>query len=92
MKTSYHVEDGKEFIGHREDITHDAQVAHEIASSKSKSERIGDWHHTWHVPNVIILEVMSKTGLDFFEPAHWKEIEKVLLRDYPAFKATPHNL
>ena len=92
MKTRYHEQDGLIRVEHYDDVEPHLNFAHEKRSAKAKSERIGDWHHAMRVPMVIVMKIMDETGLDFFDKGDWEEIWKILKRDYPQFKTTPHNL
>lgn len=44
------------------------------------------------VPTIVALKIMNETGLNFWDKDDWKEIYKILKRDYPVFKVTPHSL
>lgn len=91
-RTSYHVEDGKEYIGHTEDMTPHIEVAHELGRDKVRSERMGDMPHLARIPNLVAYKIMAQTGLNFFDKDDWKEIWKIIKRDYPVFIVTPHNV
>lgn len=92
MKTRYHEQDGLIRVEHYDDIEPHLKAAHEMRSAKVRTEKIGDWHHAMRVPNVIMMKIMDTTGLSFFNKEDWPEIWKILKRDYPQFKTTPHSL
>ena len=92
MRTIYHEDGDNILIEYKDDIEPHLKLAHELAAMKSRSERIGDWHHAMKVPNVIMMKIMNDTGLNFFDQGDWPEIWKILKRDYPMLKTTPHNL
>lgn len=93
MKTAYAEEDGKEFLIHRDDIAPHLERAHALRSAKVRKEATGEFHHAMTIPNVVVVDIMNKTGLDFFNKDHWPEIKKILKRpEYAVFKTTPHEI
>jgi hypothetical protein len=45
------------------------------------------------IPQIVIMQIMKETGLDFFNKDHWPDIWKILKKpEYAPFRTTQHDL
>lgn len=78
MRTTYHEEEGKIILNYTQDIEAVLKANHEQRAASSRVAKKGDMHHVMRVPQVVLMEIQKRTGLDFFKPEDAKEILKIL--------------
>ena len=82
-------------ISHVQDVNKALDFTKNLAND-SEYTRKGmkkDWVHYCHVPDVVILEIKHKHGLDLYNPDHMKAVFRIINSEYPALKTTTirHN-
>ena len=77
-------------ITHTQDVTKHLELAHAIATDTSISDagiRNDVWRYA-HVPNVVIMEMKHKHGVEFFNKEHAPRVFALLDTEYSRFKTT----
>lgn len=77
-------------------LTHQQDVRRELAFSHAKSvddnaTKRGIKNDLWHyarVPNIVIMEMKNKHGVDFFDKNHKKRVFELLNTEYAYCKTT----
>ena len=88
--------DGKVTITHEQDIDDHLKRAHAQYVDEDLTRR-GMKEDFWKyasLPNIVILEMKQKHGVDLHNKAHWPRIFKLLNTEYSRFKTTSkvHNV
>jgi hypothetical protein len=83
-------------ITHEQDVQKILDYAHLKATNAdySKKGMKGDWWHYAKVPNIVILEMKQKHGVDFFSEEDAPKVFHLMNTEYKAFKTTDkvHNV
>lgn len=77
-------------ITHEQDVTDSLKLAHECAVDDNMTAN-GIKNDMWryaHVPNVVIVEMKQKHGVDFFSRNDASKVFDLLNTEYKAFKTT----
>lgn len=81
---------GRVTITHSQDVSSNLSHAAAMRSATGRDRKgIRDdmWHYA-HVPNVVIMEMKQKHGVDFFNRNDWPAVFKLLNDEYSQFKTT----
>jgi hypothetical protein len=83
-------------VTHEQDVSRHLDYAHERSADGNytrKGIKNDVWHYA-HVPNVVIMEMKSKHGVDFFDKNHAKRVFELLNTEYKHCKTTDrtHNV
>ena len=83
-------------IEHSQDVTKALEHTKNLAKDgdyTSNGMKGDNWLHYCHVPDIVILEIKKKYGLDLYNPDHMKAVFRVINTEYPALKTTTirHN-
>jgi hypothetical protein len=83
-------------ISHEQDVEPIKELTHAMATDGNYSKRgmKEDWWHYAKVPNIVIMEMKQKHGVDFFDPNHSKRVFELLNGEYRLLKTTDrtHNV
>lgn len=77
-------------LTHQQDVRRELAFAHNKAVDDSATKR-GIKNDLWHyarVPNIVILEMKQKHGVDFFDRNHKKRVFELLNTEYAYCKTT----
>lgn len=80
-------------LTHQQDVRRELAFAHNKAVDDSATQR-GIKNDLWHyarVPNIVILEMKQKHGVDFFDRNHKKRVFELLNTEYKWCKTTDKN-
>ncbi len=83
-------------ITHEQDVEPMLDMAHAMAIDSAYTKdgiKRDHWHYA-HVPNIIIMEMKNKHGVDFFDKNDRKRVFQLLNTEYKRFKTTEmtHNV
>jgi hypothetical protein len=84
------VAQNKVTITHSQDVEPHLNLAHALAMDEDRSNK-GIKKDMWHyakVPNIIIMEMKQKHGVDFFDKNDWPRVFHLLNTEYSRFKTT----
>jgi hypothetical protein len=82
--------DDRMVITHEQDVSTSLDYSHARATDEiytSKGIRNDMWHYA-RVPNIVILEMKSKHGVDFYDRNHAKRVFELLETEYAYCKTT----
>jgi hypothetical protein len=88
--TYFDYSDERVVITHTQDVTPILKMAHYWTNKESKTD-YGIKNDMWHyarVPNIIILEMKTKHGVDFFDKNDKPRVFHLLNTEYARFKTT----
>lgn len=92
-RVTYHEEDGKIHILYQQDVETVLKVNHEQRESEGSCSRIGEFHQTFRVPEVVMLEIKFKYGWDYMNREHWPMVKKILKGpEYANFRTTNRKI
>lgn len=77
-------------LTHQQDVRRELDFAHNKSVDDSATQR-GIKNDLWHyarVPNIVILEMKQKHGVDFFDRNHKKKVFELLNTEYKWCKTT----
>ena len=76
-------------ITHEQDVRRELKFAHEKSVSDATAKGIKNdmWHYA-RVPNIVILEMKTKYGVDFWDQNHRKKVFELLNTEYKWCKTT----
>lgn len=77
-------------ITHEQDVDYHLRRAHSQAVDDDQTKRgiSKDFWKYASVPNIVIMEMKSKHGVDFFDKNDWPKVLELLNGDYSRFKTT----
>jgi hypothetical protein len=86
----YEESTGRIVINHEQDVELAKDVAHHLATDGSySSDGIKrDWWHYAKVPNIIIMDMKNRFGVNFFDKNDEKRMFELLNTEYKVFKTT----
>lgn len=92
-RMTYHEEDEKMIVRYEQDVEAVLKLNHEQRAAECSVSRIGEWHQTMRVPEVVMLDIKFKYGWDYQNPDHWPEVKKILkFPEYAAFRTTNRRI
>lgn len=92
-RITYHEEDGNAIVQYSQDVETVMKINHERRVTEGSCSRIGEFHHTFAVPEVIMLEIKFKFGWDYQNPDHWPFVKKILKGpEYAAWRTTNRKI
>lgn len=81
-------ETGQCFVRYEQDVS--SLLDDNKAAQNEGFDRSADWWHAAQIPNVVIMEWLTKFGIDFYNPDHKKGWIKLLnSSDYAHLKRAP---
>lgn len=90
---TYHEEDGKAIVQYSQDVETVIKMNHEQREAEGSCGRIGEFHQTMRVPEVVMLDIKFKHGWDYMNPDHWPFVKKLLKGpEYAAFRTTNRKI
>lgn len=77
-------------ITHEQDVSTFLDRAHELSSDGERTRKgiKNDFWHYAHVPNVVIMDMAQKHGVDFFDRAQSAKVFRLLNTEYKRTKVT----
>lgn len=88
-RITYHEEDDKIHLSYTADVEGVLKLNHEQRVAEGSCSRIGEFHQTMRVPEVVLLDIKFKYGWDFMNRDHWPMVKKILKGpEYTAFRTT----
>jgi hypothetical protein len=92
-RMTYHEEDEKMIVRYEQDVETVLKLNHEQRAAECSVERIGEWHQTMRVPEVVMLDIKFKHGWDYQNPDHWPMVKQLLKGpEYAAFRTTNRRI
>lgn len=92
-RITYHEEEGKMILNYSQDVEAVLDANHARREAEGSCGRIGEFHKTFSVPEVIMLEIKFKYGWDYQNPDHWPLVKKILKGpEYAKFRATNRKI
>jgi hypothetical protein len=92
-RITYHEEDEKMILHYSQDVESVIKANHERREAEGSCSRIGEFHMTMRVPEVVMLDIKIKYGWDYMNPDHWPFVKKILKgREYTAFRTTNRQI
>ena len=82
--------ENKVTITHEQDVDHYLNLAHAqyVDDDFTKQGMKKDWWKYASIPNIIIIEMKQKHGVDLHNKNHWPKILQLLNTEYARFKTT----
>ena len=82
--------ENKVTITHEQDVDHYLKLAHAqyVDDEFTKQGMKNDWWKYASIPNIIIIEMKQKHGVDLHNKNHWPKILQLLNTEYSRFKTT----
>ena len=88
-RVTYHEEGDQAIVQYSQDVETVIKLNHEQREAEGSCSRIGEFHQTMRVPEVVMLDIKFKYGWDVMNPDHWPLIKKILKGpEYAKFRTT----
>jgi hypothetical protein len=92
-RTTYHEEDDKMIVQYSQDVETVLKMNHFQRETEGSCGRIGEFHQTMRVPEVVMLEIKFKYGWDYMNKDHWPMVKSILKGpEYAAFRTTNRRI
>jgi hypothetical protein len=85
----YDAHEDRMVLTHQQDVSRELKFAHEKSVSDATKHGIKNdlWHYA-RVPNIVIMEMKNKHGVDFFDKNDQKKVFQLLNTEYKWCKTT----
>jgi hypothetical protein len=92
-RVTYHEEDDKVILRYTQDVEPVLKLNHEQRAAECSASRIGEFHQTMRVPEVVMLDIRVRYGWDYQNPDHWPMVKSILKGpEYAAFRTTNRRI
>lgn len=92
-RVTYHEEDDNVILHYEQDVSEVLKLNHEQRVAEGSCSRIGEFHQTMRVPEVVLLDIRFRYGWDYMNRDHWPFVKAILKGpEYAAFRTTNRRI